>query len=124
VTLPTVPETPTDSAPSREATVMAFSGGSPPNRTYLVTTTKCSQGHDLTDPANFYLTPTRTKKTCLPCRLQYIEYWRTQLQPAAVKRRADEKARVKATYRAHREAQRAGRKLIRDAREIAKRRAR
>jgi hypothetical protein len=123
VTSPSIAETTTG---ERDATVNSFSGGSPPRGTrfYKGNAAVCSQGHDLTKPDSFYLTPTG-RKTCQVCRMAFIEQLRKQwADPARAKRIAAANVERHANQVARREAQRAGRALIREARRIAKERAR
>ena len=121
---PSAPSMPPEASRDRESTVMTFSGGSPPRgRAYKIDADRCTLGHDLRDTASSYLTATG-RRQCLRCRITYIQFWHTRLQPQLSARdamaRAEEKVRRTAEREQRRQAQRAGRELLREARAQAK----
>lgn len=74
----------------REATVMSYSGGSPPSLPLHVVT--CPRNHPISDPADYFLSPSGKAKTCRICRLAWTEQWlNRQSDPAVQAERAARK---------------------------------
>src|SRR5437016_1650332 len=74
MTRSTVPEPKTD----RDATVSAYSGGSPPRPPTAhisADKTQCPKGHPLDSPGSYYITKTGLHQ-CMACRLEYLAAWR------------------------------------------------